>query len=226
MSKRFTATEKWVDPWFCSLTPINKLFWIYLLDNCDHAGIWQVNWPLVKFHIWEEVIDHTLFGNRIVVITSQKWFIPKFLEFQYGELNPENKVHSSVLRLLEREGVDFKGLDSPIDGAKDKEKAKDKDVVGKYKVSEFVMMTQGQYDQLAQKFGKTVLNEYVERLNHYIGSKGKRYKSHYHTILSWTLKDKVKPLKKEEPKPLPPDPKQQEEVARMIKQTMQEMANK
>lgn len=55
--------------------------------------------------------------------------------------------------------------------------------------SEYVFMTQGQYDQLASKLGKTVLDEYVERLNNYIGSKGKKYKSHYHTILSWTAKD-------------------------------------
>lgn len=51
--------------------------------------------------------------------------------------------------------------------------------------SEFVVMTQGQYDQLANKLGKTVLDKYVERLNNYIGSKGKKYKSHYHTILNW-----------------------------------------
>lgn len=54
---------------------------------------------------------------------------------------------------------------------------------------EFVYMTQGQHDQLAQKLGITVLNTYVERLNNYIGSQGKRYKSHYHTILSWHAKD-------------------------------------
>lgn len=59
----------------------------------------------------------------------------------------------------------------------------------KIKFSEFVVMTQGQYDQLAQKLGKTVLDQYVERLNNYIGSHGKRYKSHYHTILNWHGRD-------------------------------------
>lgn len=59
----------------------------------------------------------------------------------------------------------------------------------KVKFSEFVLMTQGQYDQLAQKLGEIVLTQYVERLNNYIGSQGKKYKSHYHTILSWHAKD-------------------------------------
>ena len=31
--------------------------------------------------------------------------------------------------------------------------------------------------------------DFIERLNNYIGSTGKRYKSHYHTILNWYRKD-------------------------------------
>ena len=50
MAKRFTATDKWGDPWFCGLSVSDRMFWIYLLDACDHAGIWQVNWPLVSFY--------------------------------------------------------------------------------------------------------------------------------------------------------------------------------
>lgn len=29
----------------------------------------------------------------------------------------------------------------------------------------------------------------IERLNNYIGSTGKKYRSHYHTILNWFTKD-------------------------------------
>lgn len=122
MPKRMTATEKWMDPWYCALTPTNKLFWLYLLDNCDHAGIWMVNWPLVKFHLWEDPIDPKLFGDRIVVINAEKWHIPKFIEFQYGQLNPGNKVHASVIDLLTRAGVaPSKGLGRGIEGAKVKD---------------------------------------------------------------------------------------------------------
>lgn len=81
----------------------------------------------------------------------------------------------------------------------------------KIKFSEFVLMTQGQHDQLAQKLGITVLKTYIERLNNYIGSKGKKYKSHYHTILSWADKDgvsKAGPAKRSE----------QDETLRKMKQ--------
>lgn len=111
MAKRFTAPEKWSDPWFCGLTPQLKLFWIYLIDNCDFAGIWQVNWPLVKFHTWEEhPIDPILLGDRVIVINDQKWFIKKFVLFQQKinsleELNCSNKFHLGIIRILEKEGL-------------------------------------------------------------------------------------------------------------------------
>lgn len=104
MPKRFTATEKWDDPWFCGLSEPNKLFWLYLLDRCDHAGIWQVNWPLVNFHIKGEITP-ALFSNRIVVIAPDKWFIPKFINFQYGKLNPESNVHRSAIAQLSKAGL-------------------------------------------------------------------------------------------------------------------------
>jgi len=142
MAKRFTATDKWDDPWFCELSDPEKLFWFYLLDKCDHAGMWQVNWPLVKFHI-KGVIDLDRFGERIAKISAEKWHIPKFIDFQYGGkggLNPENKVHKSVLDILENQAP-TKGLYSPLLGAKDKakDKAKTKEQTHKDKSKAFTI---------------------------------------------------------------------------------------
>lgn len=132
MAKRFTATEKWIDPWFTGLAPIDKLFWIFLLDNCDHAGIWQVNWPLVQFHIKDYVFNEQVFNGRIKQLNPEKWFIPKFIVFQYGELNPENRAHLSVICILKKEGAYkglIRGLEAPkeLDKELDKDKDKDKD---------------------------------------------------------------------------------------------------
>lgn len=132
MPKRFTATEKWVDPWFCELDPLNKLFWIYLLDNCDHAGMWQVNWPLVRFHLGNFVFDDKLFRDRIIALSDNKWHIPKFIAFQYGELNPDNRAHASVIKILEKEGASKglnRGLIAPMDMVKDKVKEKTTQVI-------------------------------------------------------------------------------------------------
>ena len=139
MSKRFTDTEKWKDEWFCSLTERERAFWCYLVDNCDHAGLWKVNWHLVEFYFpnMKSEFKFDRFEGKLVQLSEHKWFIKKFIDFQYGMLNPENRAHNSVLLLLEKEGLDMahlstinapnKQLTRPIDGRKDKDKDKEQE---------------------------------------------------------------------------------------------------
>lgn len=126
MSKRFTATEKWQDPWFCRLSERDRLFWLFLLDSCDHAGIWQVNELVVQAYFPGYLLDPSKFADRIRIITPEKWFIRKFISFQYGELNPDSRPHASVLERLRKEGVS-KGLAKGMHTLMDKDKAKEKD---------------------------------------------------------------------------------------------------
>jgi hypothetical protein len=60
---------------------------------------------------------------------------------------------------------------------------------------EFVKMTDEQYAMLCDTIGKNNTDSYIERLNDYIGAKGKRYNSHYHVIKGWYRRDnpEVKP---------------------------------
>ena len=199
MAKRFTSTEKWIDPWFCELQPLEKLFWVYLLDNCNHAGIWQVNWPLIRFHLGDFEFEPRNFDGRIKVLTEEKWYISKFVEFQYGELNPENRAHLSVIHILEKEGA-CKGLTRGLQGRKDMDMDKDKDmdmdnksvVKVKEQFGDFVLLTQDQYQKLCADFTQPGADDKIKNLNLYIGSKGDKYKSHYHTILNWARKDEPK----------------------------------
>jgi len=119
MANRYTDTEKWKKSWYCGLTPTYKLFWNYICDNCNIAGIWSVNWPLVQFHIWnEEPIQPSVLGNRIKVLSEDKWFINGFVEFQQkinslNDLNPNNKAHLAIIRILLKEQL----IESPFEGA-------------------------------------------------------------------------------------------------------------
>jgi hypothetical protein len=132
MPKRFTATEKWSDPWFCSLNERDRLFWVYLLDACDHAGVWRKNDMLLNVYFPDYVFKAGTFKGRLIKISEEKWFIPKFLGFQYGVLNPLNRAHLSVLTLLKKEGLEApsKPLLRGYQGAKDKDKVKVKDKKG------------------------------------------------------------------------------------------------
>ena len=57
---------------------------------------------------------------------------------------------------------------------------------------EFVRLTDEEYLKLTERLGQALTADYIERLNNYIGSKGTKYKSHYHTILTWVRNDEKK----------------------------------
>lgn len=105
MAKRFTDTEKWKDSWFNDLPPDIKLGWIYLVDNCDHAGVWKINYKLLKFFCDINRSDKEIkkfFKNRIYEFDN-KWFILNFLKFQYPNgLNGGKPALISVRKLLKK----------------------------------------------------------------------------------------------------------------------------
>ena len=106
MAKRMIDSDIWKRRWYRKLPVKIKAVWVYLITICDHAGIYSVDLDAMSFFVGEQVTEDEVMewlGKRITVIDNgKKWFIPKFLVFQYGELNPSNRVHKSVLDKLER----------------------------------------------------------------------------------------------------------------------------
>jgi len=112
MAKRFTDTEKWKKKWIRNLSLEHKLFWMYLLDDCNHAGIWDVDMDVANIRLGTKLDEETIleeFSEKIASLDDgRKWFIPKFIEFQYdGELNPDNRAHASVIKHLKSQGIDY-----------------------------------------------------------------------------------------------------------------------
>lgn len=138
MPKRFTDTQKWNKPFIRSLKAPYKLLWFYILDECDHAGIWQVDFQVAQIKIGEKINKKDaiqIFNNKIIILDNgEKWFIPSFIEFQYGELQENNRAHRNVIYLLTKyelinEKLKFKPLTSPLQGSIDiyKEKEEEKE---------------------------------------------------------------------------------------------------
>lgn len=53
-----------------------------------------------------------------------------------------------------------------------------------------VLLTDHEHHELQARLGDKGVQEYIERLSAYLASSGKRYKSHYATILNWLRRDK------------------------------------
>jgi len=114
MAKRFTDTEKWNEDWFLDLPTTHKLFWDYICDNCNHAGIFKPNKRIFELLIGEKINSDNFFKSlntgkdRIIILPNGRWYITGFIKFQYGEtLNPNNRVHNSILKILNQNDITY-----------------------------------------------------------------------------------------------------------------------
>ena len=131
MAKRFIDTKIWDKAWFRRLTPKTKLIWVYLLTRCDHAGIWDADWEAAEFFIGDKVnyrrLPKIITDKMQEIDGGNQYYIPSFIEFQYGELRENSKPHLSVLKRLKDKGLltlKYKEKDK----VKDKTKVKDKKI--------------------------------------------------------------------------------------------------
>ncbi len=139
MSKRFIDTEIFNDSWFMNLPPNSKLFFIYLITNCDQAGIIDLNNRLAEFQTGIEGLANSLetiykeFGEkRIIHLSENYYFLPKFVKYQYPNgLSDNVKAQKSVIDKLIEFNIDpvtlTKQLGNSYQTVQDKDKDKDKD---------------------------------------------------------------------------------------------------
>lgn len=142
MGKRFADTNKYKKPFIRSLPGAYKLLWDFLYLDCDHAGIWIVDFDVAQTYIG---LDMPVSRETAVKFfnkdedrihefdNGKKWLIIPFIEFQYGRLSEKNKALNSVISILRKHGFldDALNLKIPpsgsLQGAKDKVKEKEMD---------------------------------------------------------------------------------------------------
>jgi len=104
MPRRFTVTEKWVDHWFHRLTPISKVFFIYLCENVDIAGIWEIDYERAAFDIGvtEEQIETALRETEKCYISDGKFlWLKNFIKYQGNlPLNENVNAHQGIIRRI------------------------------------------------------------------------------------------------------------------------------
>jgi len=190
MAKRFTDTGKWKKKWIRELNPDMKLFWFYLLDNCDHAGIWEVDIDLASFQVGVKLDEARIlkvFNRKIVPFKDGKWFVPKFIEYQYGELNENVNAHKSVIKILKKYGLNKKNQQLPNSSSgtvqdKDMNMVKDKRE-GKFKSIEKSL------DDLQAQFKNRNVESEFQHFKDYVEANGKKYKNHLAAFRNWLRND-------------------------------------
>lgn len=133
MGKRFTETNKWGDKWFRALGPFEKLGWQYLCDNCDSAGVIDLDRELADFQIghpvkWDELLE--IAEERTEDLKRGKLWLTRFCDFQYGKLTDQCRPHRPVIALLQKYGLwerVLEGYRNPTNTPQEKDKEKDQD---------------------------------------------------------------------------------------------------
>ena len=117
MPKRFHDTDIWNEDWFLDMEEEYRMFWFYLKDTCDHAGIWKPNVRRFNSEVGKKInLDKALelFNaekKRIEKLDSGHWVLLDFINFQYGSvLNLKNSCHLSVFNRLNKLGVSLGSL--------------------------------------------------------------------------------------------------------------------
>lgn len=141
--KRFTETDKWKDTWFRKLQPAEKLLWIYILDNCDNAGFFELDVEMCCFLTGME--ENRVLGaikglNRGLIGAKSDglFYVKNFLKHQKNfPLNPDNNAHKQILTIIDDRLPSFKsgaiqGLVSPIGKGRGKGKSTGKKETGGY----------------------------------------------------------------------------------------------
>lgn len=106
MAYRLSDTDKWKNPWFRKIPGKYKLLFLYMLDNCDNAGVMHIDFEAISFLIKEEYeLDSfkEYLGKQVVFLADDKVIIKSFIVHQKNKGN--QYMEKNISKLLDKHGV-------------------------------------------------------------------------------------------------------------------------
>jgi len=131
---------------------------------------------ILKYLKSEQQIEQQTF-NKFRIITIVNWN-------KYQQTEQENEQPVNNKRTTSEQQVNTIKKDK-----KEKKVKKEIDIIPKIQFLDAVFLLQSEYDKLSAKYTKEKTDHAIEILNNGIMSKGYKYKSHYHTIIGWPMKE-------------------------------------
>ena len=118
-NKRLTDCYKWSNSkWFRNLDSGEKLFWFYIHDRCDQAGVWIEDMEETKYHIGTAYDPGTLlnsFKDEILQIPeTDKWWLKNYCILQHTSILQEKEKtppRQCAVRLLKEHDLYDKYVD-------------------------------------------------------------------------------------------------------------------
>lgn len=193
--KRIIDPEFWSDQEIGQWSFEARLFYIGLWNFADDEGRLKAPLALLKAQIFPFETKINMDKVKKEVSAKIQWysvngsdygFIRNFLKYQKIDRPTESKLPPPP-QLDEdssstRGGLAANRIEEKIKEEKDPPREKP----AKVRHLSFVWLLPVEYEKLkARCEGEDKAQKWIYDLNNYIGSKGDKYKSHYHTILNW-----------------------------------------
>lgn len=213
--QRYIRDSFWTDPYVEKLSPDYKLIFLYLLTNplCNIAGVYEIRLKRMAFEtgydveVVETILKRFVKDGKLILIES--WIIiVNHLKHQYLG----SKTAEGINRIIEGSPETIRDLFSkqifntndsesyevyvlknmphicPIQGVSKLPYSKvelSKVILGTYGELKKVKLSDEEYAKLVGKYGENNTNVLIGELDSYIASTGKRYQSHYATLINW-----------------------------------------
>lgn len=116
MAKRFGDTEIWKNQrWFRKLSPEYKLAFCYIKDQCNHAGIWNIDCSdliddlgINSFDInefskmcnteFDKITGVESFKERVRLLDKGYLWVTGFIQFQYMSKEGKVNIHAAPVK--------------------------------------------------------------------------------------------------------------------------------
>lgn len=201
MAKRFIDTNMFNDDWVFSLSKDAKLFFIYYITTCDHAGILKLNKKLCELQTGLKSIDTLIeeLGKSIVTVKENVYFMPRFIKFQYPKFPQSNvKQQDSALKILISYNLFDENNNSYLTLNKELTDSYDSDNVNEYniykKINAKLFIYESEFKKLIDlNYTKPQIDKVLESIENY--KNNKKYNSLYLTAKAWLEKEFGKPVK-------------------------------
>ena len=203
---RTIKPEVWTDEKIVECSTTARLLFIGLWNFCDDQGIHQYSPKQIKMEVFPgdnctsqdiEKYLSELINNGLIKTyhhENKRYLIINGWHHQRID-KPSNKhplpiTFDDYSTNTPRTIGDGPPADSKGRESKGKEgKGKEGNTSAKNQFLDAVFLTDTEHEKLITKYGRDHTERAIEILNNAIMSKGYKYKSHYHTIIGWPMKE-------------------------------------
>jgi len=123
MAKRYLETTFFKSPFVRGLKAPLKGLYMYIICDCDGAGIWIADFDVASIYMGQKITEHEFIENfvntgKCIDLKDGKYFFPDFIEHQYpsglSETNPAHKNFIIELKKYSLIDEKLKVLERPL----------------------------------------------------------------------------------------------------------------